>query len=75
MSDPDYDDKRQTGFAELKRVDPPILPVTERHAGFSEVDLCYPDEAVLKETHRCLQCDLEICLANKKRTSASENLD
>jgi NADPH-dependent glutamate synthase beta subunit-like oxidoreductase len=73
LFDPDYDDKRETGFAELKRVDPPILPVTERHVGFLEVDLCYPDEAVLKEIHRCLQCDLEICLANKKRAAESEN--
>jgi NADPH-dependent glutamate synthase beta subunit-like oxidoreductase len=75
MSDPDYDDKRQTGFAELKRVDPPILPVAERHVGFPEVDLCYHDEAVLKESHRCLQCDLEICLAHKKQATESENSD
>lgn len=74
-SNPAYDGKREPGFAELKRVDPPILPVSERHGGFPEVDLCYSDEAVLTETHRCLQCDLEICLAKKKPVSEVENLD
>jgi NADPH-dependent glutamate synthase beta subunit-like oxidoreductase len=61
-----YDGKRVPGFAELKRVDVPILPLSERHTGFAEVDLCYSDEAVLRETDRCLQCDLEICLAKSK---------
>ncbi|UCH22004.1 MAG: FAD-dependent oxidoreductase [Deltaproteobacteria bacterium] len=74
-SNPAYDGKREPGFAELKRVDPPILPVSQRHGGFPEVDLCYSDEAVLKETHRCLHCDLEICLAKKEPVSELENLD
>jgi NADPH-dependent glutamate synthase beta subunit-like oxidoreductase len=58
-----YDGKRESGFAELKRVDPPRQSLSERHIGFTEVDFCYNDEEVLKETYRCLQCDLEICLA------------
>jgi NADPH-dependent glutamate synthase beta subunit-like oxidoreductase len=65
---PDYDGKREAGFAELKRVEVPSLPLSERHAGFSEVELCYTDEQIKAETHRCLQCDLEICLAREKRT-------
>jgi NADPH-dependent glutamate synthase beta subunit-like oxidoreductase len=73
MSNPDYDGKREPGFAELKRLDPPVLPVSERHAGFPEVDLCFSDEDIIKETHRCLQCDLEICLAKKKQVSEFEN--
>lgn len=64
---PDYDGKREAGFAELKRVAVPSLPLNERLAGFSEVELCYNDEQVKTELHRCLQCDLEICLARQKR--------
>jgi NADPH-dependent glutamate synthase beta subunit-like oxidoreductase len=64
---PDYDGKREAGFAELKRVEVPSLPLSERHSGFSEVALCYSEEQIKAETHRCLQCDLEICLAQKVR--------
>jgi NADPH-dependent glutamate synthase beta subunit-like oxidoreductase len=64
---PDYDGKREAGFAELKRVEVPSLPLNERHAGFSEVELGYNAEQVKAETQRCLQCDLEICLAKQKR--------
>jgi NADPH-dependent glutamate synthase beta subunit-like oxidoreductase len=64
---PNYDGKRDSGFAELKRVEVPSLPITERGTGFSEVELCYSDEQIKAETSRCLQCDLEICLAKEKR--------
>jgi NADPH-dependent glutamate synthase beta subunit-like oxidoreductase len=64
---PNYDGKRASGFAELKRVAVPSLPITERGSGFSEVELCYSDEQIIAETHRCLQCDLEICLAKDMR--------
>jgi len=64
---PGYDGKREIGFAELKRVAVPSLPITERGSGFSEVELCYSDEQIKAEIHRCLQCDLEICLAQQKR--------
>jgi hypothetical protein len=60
-----YDGERESGFAELKRVEVPSLPLSERHGGFSEVELCFSDEQVKEETHRCLQCDLEICLAEE----------
>jgi NADPH-dependent glutamate synthase beta subunit-like oxidoreductase len=62
-----YDGGRDAGFAELKRVEVHSLPLTERHAGFSEVELCLSEEQAKIETHRCLQCDLEICLAQEKR--------
>jgi NADPH-dependent glutamate synthase beta subunit-like oxidoreductase len=62
-----YDGKREPGFAELIRVDVPSLPIEERHSGFTEVELCYSDEQAEKELYRCLQCDLEICLAQEKR--------
>ena len=70
---PDYDGKREAGFAELKRVEVPSLPLSERHTGFSEVERCYTDEQIKTETHRCLQCDLEICLAREKRAEELEN--
>jgi NADPH-dependent glutamate synthase beta subunit-like oxidoreductase len=70
---PGYDGRRAPGFAELKRVDVPSLPLSERHTGFSEVELCYSDEQIKTEIHRCLQCDLEICLAGEKRTAEFGN--
>lgn len=68
-----YEGRRESGFAELKRVAVPTLPFSERHAGFSEVELCLSDAEVKQETHRCLQCDLEICLAQQKRNSELGN--
>jgi len=65
---PDYNGARDAGFAELKRVDVPSLPLSERHAGFSEVELCCGDEQMKTEIQRCLQCDQEICLSKKIRT-------
>jgi len=62
-----YDGRREAGFAELKRIDAPVLPVAERSGGFAEVELCFSEEQAKEETHRCLQCDLEICLARAKR--------
>jgi NADPH-dependent glutamate synthase beta subunit-like oxidoreductase/heterodisulfide reductase subunit C len=62
-----YDGGRDAGFAETKRVEAPSLPLSERHAGFSEVESCLSEEQVKIETHRCLQCDFEICLAQEKR--------
>jgi NADPH-dependent glutamate synthase beta subunit-like oxidoreductase len=62
-----YAGKREAGFAELKRIEVPSLPLEERHSGFNEVELCYSDDQAKQETYRCLQCDLEICLAKEKR--------
>ena len=62
-----YDGRRESGSAELKRVEAPYLPLAERKAGFSEVELCFSDEQGKAETHRCLQCDLEICVTKKAR--------
>ena len=62
-----YDGSRERGFAELERVAIPSLPVSARHAGFAEVELGCDPEQVTAEARRCLQCDLEICLAQEKR--------
>ena len=64
-----YDGRRERGFAELERVAIPSLPVSERHAGFAEVELGCDPEQVTAEARRCLQCDLEICLAQEKRAA------
>jgi NADPH-dependent glutamate synthase beta subunit-like oxidoreductase len=61
---PPYNGKREKGFADLTRAPEPLLPVSERHAGFSEVALCLSDEQALFEAKRCLQCDLEYAIAN-----------
>jgi hypothetical protein len=63
-----YDGGRVSGFAELKRVEAPSLPFSERHGGFSETELCFSDEQAKQETHRCLQCDLEIYLTQEIRS-------
>jgi NADPH-dependent glutamate synthase beta subunit-like oxidoreductase len=63
-----YDGRREARFADLKRVDAPVLSVSERAGGFAEVELCFSNEQAQAEAHRCLQCDLEICTAKAKRS-------
>jgi NADPH-dependent glutamate synthase beta subunit-like oxidoreductase len=62
-----YTGIRERGFADLTRAETPTVPVSERHAGFVEVDLCFNDEEATKEANRCLQCDLEVRLAKEGR--------
>jgi NADPH-dependent glutamate synthase beta subunit-like oxidoreductase len=66
-----YTGKREAGFADLKRAAMPIMPVAERHTGFSEVDLGFDEEQAIGEAKRCLQCDLELCLAREGREPSS----
>jgi NADH-quinone oxidoreductase subunit F len=63
----EYDGKRERGFAELERIEMPSLPLSERRAGFDEVELGCGEPQMLAEVSRCLQCDLEIGLARWKR--------
>jgi NADH dehydrogenase FAD-containing subunit len=67
-----YDGGRENGFAELRRIEVPSLPLSERRGGFSEVESCFSDEQAKQETHRCLQCDLEICLAKEAGSRQKE---
>jgi NADPH-dependent glutamate synthase beta subunit-like oxidoreductase/Pyruvate/2-oxoacid:ferredoxin oxidoreductase delta subunit len=62
-----YTGKREEGFADLKRVVMPTLPLSERHDGFREVELGFTDDQAINETKRCLQCDLELSLAEETR--------
>lgn len=60
--------RREKGFADLKREEVPKVPISERHAGFAEVDLCLDDDQAIREAQRCLGCDLELAV-NQKRTT------
>ncbi|NWF93676.1 MAG: FAD-dependent oxidoreductase [Syntrophaceae bacterium] len=60
-----YTGKREKGFADLKRSDPPKSPLSERCHTFSEVVRSFNDEEAVKEARRCLQCDLELRLARE----------
>jgi NADH-quinone oxidoreductase subunit F len=62
-----YDGRREPGFAERKRVEPPSIDVSERRKGFAEVELCQSDHQAVCEANRCLQCDLEYCLVMEAR--------
>jgi hypothetical protein len=59
----DYQGRRDKGFSDLKREAPQELPLAERHKGFAEVESCFSDAQAAAEVRRCLQCDLERCLA------------
>ncbi|MBT8368907.1 MAG: FAD-dependent oxidoreductase [Deltaproteobacteria bacterium] len=67
-----YDGKRESGFAELRRIEVPSLPVSERKGGFAEVEFCFSDGQAKEEINRCLQCDLEICMAKENRAGVLE---
>jgi NADPH-dependent glutamate synthase beta subunit-like oxidoreductase len=62
-----YTGDRERGFADLEREQTPALPVSERHSGFQEVDLCFDDEQAVREANRCLQCDLEWRLIKEEK--------
>ena len=71
-SNESYTGKREAGFADLKRAVMPTRPVSQRHGGFDEVELCFDEERAVHEAKRCLRCDLELCLVRgeKERQSA-----
>jgi len=62
-----YTEKRDKGFADLKREEMPFIPLSERHDGFREVELGLSHDQAIKEAKRCLHCDLELCLAQEAR--------
>ncbi len=62
-----YTGKREEGFADLKRENVPTLPLSERHDGFREVELGFTDDQAKEEAKRCLQCDLELSLAEEAK--------
>ncbi len=60
-----YTGRREEGFADLKRENMPTMPLEERHEGLGEVELGFDEERAKREAKRCLQCDLEIRLAQE----------
>jgi NADPH-dependent glutamate synthase beta subunit-like oxidoreductase/NAD-dependent dihydropyrimidine dehydrogenase PreA subunit len=66
-TDQPYTGKREEGFADLKREHMPTLPLEQRHEGFREVELGFDEGQAKREAKRCLQCDLEIRLAQEAR--------
>jgi len=55
--------RRDKGFADLKREEMPLMPLSERHNGFREIELGLSHDQAINEAKRCLHCDLELCLA------------
>jgi formate dehydrogenase beta subunit len=45
--------------APTSRVHQPCLAAELRRAGFAEVELCISEEDALRESRRCMRCDLE----------------
>ena len=62
-----YTGSREEGFADLKREKMSTRPLSERHDGFSEVELGFTEDQAIKEAKRCLSCDLELHLAQEAR--------
>lgn len=62
-----YDGKREKGFADRMKAKTSSLPISERYGGFPEVDLCLDEDHARNEASRCLQCDLEMNLAELAR--------
>ncbi len=60
-----YTGERERGFADLKRVEMPRLPVSERRESFSEVELGLTQEQAVQEAQRCLHCDQELGLVKE----------
>jgi NADPH-dependent glutamate synthase beta subunit-like oxidoreductase len=68
-----YLGKREKGFADLKRADPPTLPLSERYDRFPEVVRSLNDEKAVEEAKRCLQCDLELRLVREAPFQKNES--
>ena len=52
---------KPTGFIEHPREDAPHRPVAQRVGDFFEVDLPHPDEVLLRQAARCMDCGIPFC--------------
>lgn len=57
---------REEGFAVLQRCDVTLRAAEQRTHDFSEVEHSYNEESALKESQRCLQCDLRTRITQKR---------
>ncbi|OGC74965.1 MAG: hypothetical protein A2145_00670, partial [candidate division Zixibacteria bacterium RBG_16_40_9] len=68
---------KEAGFADRARVSVPAVIVEQRKKSFSELELGYNQEQGLKESQRCLRCDLRlkiprVCLPPQKYLEFTE---
>lgn len=57
---------RVENFACRRRCEVSCMPAEERIKGFNRIDPGYDQEAALKESQRCLQCDLRLNIAKPR---------
>jgi NADPH-dependent glutamate synthase beta subunit-like oxidoreductase len=56
----------EKGFAALKREEIPVIDMEERKTSFEVVENNYSEDSAVKESARCLQCDLRIKISSVK---------
>jgi len=49
------------GFLEYPRIDPPRRPAAERTADFREIELPLPEEELVRQAARCIDCGIPFC--------------
>ncbi|HAU37525.1 MAG TPA: glutamate synthase, partial [Phycisphaerales bacterium] len=52
---------KPTGFLEYRREEPPHREVAERVRDYFEINLPLPDEALLRQAARCMDCGIPFC--------------
>ena len=52
---------KATGFMEHRREDIAHRPVAERVKDFSEVDVAHPEETLVRQASRCMDCGIPFC--------------
>ena len=62
----------EEALAEIRRAEPPLLPIELRRRSFSEVELCLSAEEAIRESKRCLRCDLEFTKPKQEDTPRLE---
>jgi len=55
---------REEGFSPRQREKAPHTPIKERVLGFAQVEGSYEEKAAIKESSRCLQCDLRLNISS-----------
>ncbi len=55
---------RERGFAPRQREKMPQVPIKERVLGFAQVEVGYEEGAAIKESSRCLRCDLRLGISS-----------
>lgn len=55
--------EKAAGFARIRRVPAPVIPIADRKGNFKEIVLGYEQEGAVEEAGRCLRCDIRLRLA------------